>query len=128
MVPVGDELGEKHPPFLQESLGAALHPSTIKTPFMEPACRPATDLFQGGSRVKQKALLEPTDGRRWPTVPGGAEQALHMLSFPGWCHLASYQLPHLYWLLLMGLAEGFGRVGRCAPGDCGWVGTSLQAE
>ena len=85
MVPVGDELGGKHSPFLQESLGAAPDPSTLKTPFMEPACGPATDQLQGGSRVKQEALLEPTDGRRRPAVPGGAEQALHMLSFLGWC-------------------------------------------
>lgn len=67
MVLMGDELGEKHPLFLQESLGAAQDPSPIKAPFTEPACR----LLQGGSRVKLEALLEPTDGRRrGPAVPG----------------------------------------------------------
>ena len=72
MVLMGDELGEKHPLFLQESLGAAQDPSPIKAPFTEPACRLAMDLLQGGSRVKQEALLEPTDGRRrGPAVPGG---------------------------------------------------------
>lgn len=41
---------------------------------------------------------------------GSTEQALHMPSFQRWCPSASCQHPQLYWLLLMGLAEGFGGV------------------
>ncbi|CAN0135121.1 unnamed protein product [Rangifer tarandus platyrhynchus] len=49
-----------------------------------------------------------------PQSLGDTEQASPMLNFLGWCPSASCQHPHLYWLLLMGLAEGFGGVGRKA--------------